>query len=368
MRHARSQSRARAHADAPNSTLDSRAPQLEVTELRLPTQPECAPRLALHQYCGPELSEWHVSWEPASTQAGGSIALRGRRFGVSFTIVVAVGSLRLSGLLVCRYTPEAERPMLVVGFKKAPAVQFDVSIAGKALSLGSETLRSWLHRQLDKALRDHLVLPKTLEIPLPFLRGAAGGSPSTGVSPLTAVPSSAEPLRSAGGQPTPAPTSCTPVQPASFPSLEDVVIGDTRMGDFPFGRARTPSPSMSSPPAAEGAGEEDDAEDAVLRALLALRVDSDEGPAWNLDQQLADMLGVPLRKLEERRPPLETALGALAEPNDWATALVIALLQLRHHDRLPAWSALVEVRRHSFARELQEAAMECICELVAAHT
>ena len=249
-----------------------------MTELRLPTQPECAPRLALHQYCGPELSEWHVSWEPASTQAGGSIALRGRRFGVSFTIVVAVGSLRLSGLLVCRYTPEAERPMLVVGFKKAPAVHFDVSIAGKALSLGSETLRSWLHRQLDKALRDHLVLPKTLEIPLPFLRGAAGVSPSTGVSPLTGVPSSAESLRSGGAQPTPAPPPCTPVQPpTSFPSFEDIVIGDARMGDFTFGRARTPSPSASSPPAAEGAGEEDDAEDAALRALLALRVDSHEG-------------------------------------------------------------------------------------------
>lgn len=128
---------------------------LEVTELRLPANAEFAPQLQLLKYAGPELSEWGVTWEPPSAHAGGSIALRGRRFGVSFTIVVAVGALRLNGVVVCRYTPTEAQPQLIVGFKYPPSVHFDVSIAGKALSLGSETLRAWLQRQLDKALKEH---------------------------------------------------------------------------------------------------------------------------------------------------------------------------------------------------------------------
>lgn len=135
--------------------------ELEITELRLPQSSEHAPRLKLLKYAGPELSEWAVAWEPPPAQAGASITLRGRRFGVSFTVVVAVGAIRLHGLLVCRYDPTAELPALIVGFKKAPSATFDdVSIAGKALSLGSETLRSWLHTQMERAMRDHLVLPR----------------------------------------------------------------------------------------------------------------------------------------------------------------------------------------------------------------
>ena len=92
--------------------------ELEITELRLPSSAECAPQLKLHKYAGPELSEWNISWEPPSSQAGGSIALKGRKFGVSFTIVVAVGSLKVNGLVVVRWTPEAGTPVMVVGFKK----------------------------------------------------------------------------------------------------------------------------------------------------------------------------------------------------------------------------------------------------------
>jgi hypothetical protein len=47
----------------------------------------------LQRYVDPSLSEWLVRWEPPSAQAGCTIALRGRKFGVSFTLVVAVGAL-----------------------------------------------------------------------------------------------------------------------------------------------------------------------------------------------------------------------------------------------------------------------------------
>ena len=59
------------------------------------------------------------------------------------------------------------------------------------------------------------------------------------------------------------------------------------------------------------------------------------------------------------------ATGEVAGPAEWATALVVALLQLRYHDKLPVWSSLVEERRDSLPRELMRSAMESICELVA---
>ena len=71
-----------------------------------------------------------------------------------------------------------------------------------------------------------------------------------------------------------------------------------------------------------------------------------------------------LESLEVRRPVIE-ATGEVAGPAEWATALVVALLQLRYHDKLPVWSSLVEERRDSLPRELMRSAMESICELVA---
>lgn len=68
-----------------------------MTELRLPSASEHTPQLRLLSYHGPELSEWEVSWGPPSTQASGSITLQGRKFGVSFTIVMSVGALWLKG-------------------------------------------------------------------------------------------------------------------------------------------------------------------------------------------------------------------------------------------------------------------------------
>ena len=44
--------------------------EVEVTELLLPSVPEYAPRFTLIKYCGPELSDWAVHWEPPSTQVG----------------------------------------------------------------------------------------------------------------------------------------------------------------------------------------------------------------------------------------------------------------------------------------------------------
>ena len=329
---------------------------LEITELRLPPNAELAPRVALVRYAGPELSEWRVTWDPPSAQAGGSIALKGRRFGVSFTIVVAVGSLSLSGLLVCRYTPEEAQPKLHVGFKRPPNVHFDVSIAGKALSLGSETLRAWLQRQLDQALREHLVLPRTVSIPLPFLRGSAGGTPlATAALAPAATPAGATIV---GG---PAATQPSPSSPASS------LLPSMALPDFDLFFATPPAErGTAGAPAASPASEAASQEEAALRRLLGLREESYTGPTWLLDARLAELLGVPLPVLERRRPVLE-ASGEIAEPRDWATSLVIALLQLRYHDRISMWGSLIEVRRHAFPRALMRAAMETVCELVAVH-
>ena len=84
------------------------------------------------------------------------------------------------------------------------------------------------------------------------------------------------------------------------------------------------------------------------------------------------------------------------EASDWATALVVALLQLRYHDRASTWSTLIEVRRlvpiavpapvpvrspsrrcqphlhaarnaqvrlESMSRDLMRTAMEAVCDL-----
>ena len=106
-------------------------------------------------------------------------------------------------------------------------------------------------------------------------------------------------------------------------------------------------------------------QDASLRELLALRSDSFLGPTWILDEALASLLGVPLAELVVRAPRREGGGDGRADLDDFGTALVIALFQLRHHDRASAWSALVEARRNAFPRELMRAAMETVCELVA---
>lgn len=266
---------------------------LEVGELRLPTGAEFAPQLTLHKYVGPELSEWLLRWEPPSAQAGASITLKGRKFGVSFTVAVAIDELRLSGLLVCHWTPQESRPKLILGFKKMPSLLFEVNIAGKALSLGSETLRAWLQRQVGKLLRERVVLPQTLELELPFHRGG---------------------------------------------SDED----------------------DAADAAAEAAAL---AEDEALGSLLGLRTDSAAGPTWELDERLASQLHVPLGSLEQRRPMLEGNPFPV-EPDEWATSLVIAVLQLRFHDRLPMWSELVETRRQQLPHEVLRAGLQTVCDLV----
>jgi hypothetical protein len=227
---------------------------------------------------------------------------------------VAVTAVRVQGALVVRWTPHDESPKLYVGFKRLPTIAFDVSLSGKALSLGSDTLRAWLHKQLDRALLAHCVLPKALDAELPFLRPPSG--------------TDAEASLGAGA--------------ASPATHEDPGMGDD-LGGWDSAMQQ----------------------DASLRQLLGLRTDSFLGPTWILDAALAAQLGVPLAELEARTPRREGGGDGRADLDDWATALVIALFQLRYHDRASAWSALVEARRNAFPRELMRAAMETVCELVA---
>jgi len=145
--------------------------EVEITELRLPLSSDHAPQLGLVRYCGPELSEWSVKWEPPTAAVGGAISLRGRKFGVSFTIVVAVGALKAQGLIMAKWTPGTAEPQLQLGFKTLPKLTFDVQLVGKALSLGSDTLRAWLVRQTEKALLAHWVLPNLFVLDLPFFHG-----------------------------------------------------------------------------------------------------------------------------------------------------------------------------------------------------
>ena len=92
--------------------------------------------------------------------------------------------------------------------------------------------------------------------------------------------------------------------------------------------------------------------------LLSLRTDTQSGPCWSLDAPLAQALGVSLVELETRMPPT-SAYGS----REWATTLVIALLQLRYHDRADRWASLVEVRRNATPPELMRSAMEAVCAL-----
>ena len=122
--------------------------EVEISELRVPMISDYAPQLLLLSYHGPELSEWGLHWQPPTAQAGGAITLRGRKFGVSFSITVVVGGLQVQGHLICKWSPGTAEPALTVGFKQLPQLHFELSLAGKALSLGSETLRAWLQRQV----------------------------------------------------------------------------------------------------------------------------------------------------------------------------------------------------------------------------
>ena len=146
--------------------------EVELAELSLPSGAEAAPNLTLRRYggagelTGRELSEWCVEWSPPPA-IGGCITLRGRKFGVSFSIAATVSNLKLRGTLCCRWTPTASPPALTVGFKGMPEVAFELALAGKALSLGSDTLRAWLQRQLRRQLTERCVLPKMVEISLP---------------------------------------------------------------------------------------------------------------------------------------------------------------------------------------------------------
>jgi len=141
-----------------------------VTDLRLPSSVEHAPQVSLLKYAGPELSEWRVRWQPPSTQAGGSITLRGRKFGVTFSVVLGVGEIRFDGVVQCCLLAgdgPAAQPSCRVGFKRLPEIRFELGIANKALSPGSDTLRSWLQRQLERWVRAVAVLPQTVSIRLP---------------------------------------------------------------------------------------------------------------------------------------------------------------------------------------------------------
>ena len=48
---------------------------------------------------------------------------------------------------------------------------------------------------------------------------------------------------------------------------------------------------------------------------------------------------------------------------EWATALVIALLQLRYHACTARWSPLVEARRGATSAALMRRGMEAACDL-----
>ena len=75
--------------------------EVEVTELRLPTSSDFAPQLTLLKYNGPELAEWRLQWSPPPEMAGGAITLRGRKFGVSFKLVLTVSNVIIDGVLQC---------------------------------------------------------------------------------------------------------------------------------------------------------------------------------------------------------------------------------------------------------------------------
>ena len=111
-----------------------------------------------------------------------------------------------------------------------------------ARTQGSDTLRSWLQRQADKAIKEHWVLPNVFALELPFFKrdGAAAAEP--GVS-----------------------------------STADVAVGAVSEIARDMGVAMT---------------DEELKWDASLRTLLCLRTDSWAGPSWPLDARLAQIVRV----------------------------------------------------------------------------
>ena len=164
--------------------------EVDVSELRLPSSSEYAPELSLLRYCGPELSEWRVRWDPPPAQAACSIMLHGRKFGVTFTIVVSITAFHLHGELQCCCSGGGDGARargartLRVGFKRLPEIAFEIALQSerKVLSLGTDTLRAWLARQLEKTLRARAVLPNAIEVPLPGSAGRGDSSAGRGDS------------------------------------------------------------------------------------------------------------------------------------------------------------------------------------------
>ena len=303
---------------------------VQITELRLPTSPERAPAVTLVRYDGPSLSEWRVRWAPPSSEVGCSLTLRGRKFGVSFEIVMAVGSIRLDGLIRCSCpllgspsranvdTANSKAMELHIGFRDMPEIAFEIGLAGKALSLGSDTLRAWLQRQLERCLRARAVLPEVIKVQLN--------------SPHTPAKSEEESLRCDANR---------------------TEVGDGGSHSDSSTTQRAKAACMAADQIERASREED------LRFLLSLRLDMRTiegiGPRWALNEGLAGALGVSLSELKARRP-------VEAEDWEWATALVFAQLQLRFHDFAASWTSLCEGQRKAIDMGTQHGAMEVLCE------
>ena len=116
----------------------------------------------------------------------------------------------------------------------------------------------------------------------------------------------------------------------------------------------TPAPAL---PSAEPKPPPSVDTDPVMR-VLALRADTHAGPCWALDADLASALGAPLAELARGRPE-----DAAPTEWEWATTLVIALLQLRYHDRASLWAPIVDVRRRAMTPQLMRYGMEAVCAL-----
>lgn len=325
--------------------------EVDVSELRLPSSSEFAPELQLLKYCGPELSEWQIRWEPPPAQAACSIMLHGRKFGVTFALVVSISKLRLDGELQCccdvhdamqSQSREQGGRTLRVGFKRMPEVSFEMALdsQSKVLALGHDTLCAWIKKQIDHTLKQQCVLPNAIEVVLPAgssggiagIAGIAGGGGGGGGSASASGGSG-----SGGGNPfCVSPGSSSPVSGPSHASAGEV------------------EPLVVEP-----------AMQYALQRLLALRVDTPSGPTWLLNDDLAQALGAPLHELRARRPKVGSTAPRTTVPTDveWGTTLVLALLQLRYHDLTNIWSPVVEARRNATLQVLMRAAMEAVCAL-----
>ena len=117
----------------------------------------------------------------APTQAGGAITLRGRKFGVTFTLVVTVSAVKIDGRLQCCCcvgdgVAQHEPPTARVGFKHLPEISFEMSLQGKALSLGSDVVRAWLQRQIERGLRAQA--PRISAAPRPSIAARCSQRPT----------------------------------------------------------------------------------------------------------------------------------------------------------------------------------------------